>query len=78
MTEIIAPRSGTAFPLLRGETLRVMDPEGGQVSDMLAVMRGAVREVVSNGRTFDYEETIRLTTGNRLWSNRSNPMLKIV
>ena len=22
MTEIIAPRSGTAFPLLRGETLR--------------------------------------------------------
>ena len=78
MTEIIAPRSGTAFPLLRGETLRVIDPEGGQVSDMLAIMRGDVREVVSNGRTFDYEETIRLTTGNRLWSNRSNPMLKIV
>lgn len=78
MTETIAPRSGTAFPLLRGETLRVIDPEGGQVSDMLVFMRGDVREVVSNGRTFDYEETIRLTTGNRLWSNRSNPMLEIV
>lgn len=78
MTEIIAPRSGTAFPLLRGQTLRVIDPDGGQVSDMLAFMQGDVREVVSNGRTFDYEETIRLTTGNRLWSNRSNPMLEIV
>ena len=45
---------------------------------MLAFMEADVREVISNGRTFDYEETIRLTTGNRLWSNRSNPMLEIV
>ncbi len=37
-----------------------------------------MREVLSNGRTFDYEETIRLTTGNRIWSNRSRPMLEIV
>ena len=36
-----------------------------------------VREVVSNGRTFDYEETIQLTQGHRLWSNRSRPMLTI-
>ncbi|KZY20588.1 urea carboxylase-associated protein, partial [Erythrobacter sp. HI0037] len=35
-------------------------------------------EVISNGRTFDYEETLHLSTGNRLWSNRSNPMLSIV
>jgi len=34
--------------------------------------------VISAGRTFDYEETIRLTTGNRLWSNRSRVMLEIV
>jgi uncharacterized protein YcgI (DUF1989 family) len=33
--------------------------------------------VISNGRTFDYEETIALTTGHRLWSNRSNVMLRI-
>ncbi|WP_324187641.1 DUF1989 domain-containing protein [Sphingopyxis solisilvae] len=66
MTEIIAPRSSTAFPLLRGETLRVIDPEGGQVTDMLAFARADVRKAVSSGRTFDYEETIRITTGNRL------------
>lgn len=75
---VIPPRSGVAFRLGAGEVLRVIDPEGGQVSDMLAFMAADVGEVLSNGRTFDYEETIRLTTGNRLWSNRSQPMLEIV
>lgn len=74
----IAPRSGTAFRLRAGETLRVIDPKGGQVSDLLAFMADDPREAISNGRTFDYEETIRLTRGNRLWSNRSQPMLEII
>ncbi|WP_417619189.1 DUF1989 domain-containing protein [Parasphingorhabdus sp.] len=74
----IAPRSGVAFRLNKGEYLDVIDPDGGQVSDLLAYNGEDVREVLSNGRTFDYEETIRLSTGNRLWSNRSNPMLTIV
>lgn len=74
----VAPRSGTAFELKKGDVLRVIDPEGGQVSDMLAFMAADPREVISNGRTFDYEERIRLTTGNRLWSNRSTPMLEII
>ncbi|QVM82379.1 urea carboxylase-associated family protein [Novosphingobium decolorationis] len=34
--------------------------------------------MISNGRTFDYEETICLTTGNVLWSNRSRKMLTIL
>ena len=78
MTERIAPRSGVAFRLARGEVLKVIDPEGTQVSDMLAFNAADVREVISNGRTFDYEETIRLGAGNRLWSNRSRVMLEIV
>lgn len=77
-TTVIPPRSGVAFPLAQGEVLRVIDAEGVQVSDLLAYNAGDVREAISNGRTFDYEETIALTTGNRLWSNRSNPMLTIV
>lgn len=76
--QTIQPRTGVAFKLRSGEMLRVIDPEGGQVSDLLAYNSDDVREVISNGRTFDYEETIALTTGNRLWSNRSNPMLAIV
>jgi len=78
MTEIIAPRSGTAFTLERGQVLKIIDPEGTQVSDMLAFAAYDVRETLSNWRTFDYEETLRMGAGNRLWSNRSQIMLSIV
>lgn len=78
MIHEIPPRSGVAFPLAKGQVLRVIDPLGTQVSDLLAYSADDVRETISNGRTLDYEETIKLTTGNRLWSNRSNVMLEIV
>ena len=78
MMHRIPPRSGVAFTLEPGAELMVVDPEGGQVSDLLAFDLGDPREVLSNGRTFDYEETTQLTTGNTLWSNRSCPMLEIV
>ncbi len=73
----IAPRSGVAFPLAAGRLLTVIDPQGSQVADLVAYSADDVREVISNGRTFDYEETINLTVGNTLWSNRSNAMLEI-
>src|SRR3546814_11174080 len=78
MTFEIPPRSGAAFTLRCGEILQIIDPKGGQVSDMVAFMADDPREALSNGRTFAYEETIRLTAGHRLWSNRSRPMLDIV
>lgn len=78
MTDSIPPRSGTAFVLERGRILRVSDPKGGQVSDLVAFAEGDRREVLSNGRTFDYEETFRMGTGKRLWSNRSQVMLSII
>jgi uncharacterized protein len=78
MTQRIPPRSGVAFPLAKGDILTVIDPEGGQVSDMLAIAADDPREVLSNGRTFDYEESVIFTTGARLWSNRSQVMLTII
>jgi uncharacterized protein YcgI (DUF1989 family) len=77
LTEI-PPRSGTAFRLERGATLTIVDPHGGQVADLVAFAADDPREALSNGRTFDYEQTVALTTGNRLWSNRSRPLLTIV
>lgn len=74
----IPPRSGTAFTLREGQVLRVIDARGMQVGDLLAFSAADIGEVISNGRTFDYEETIKLTKGNRLWSNRSTPMLEII
>ena len=76
--ETIAPRSGTAFELKVGQTLAVIDPEGGQVADLLAFNASDLREVISSGRTLDYASRIYLTTGDQLYSNRSNMMLTIV
>ncbi len=77
LTEI-PPRSGTAFVLERGATLTIVDPQGEQVADLVAFAADDPREALSNGRTFDYEQTVALTAGNRLWSNRSRPLLTIV
>ena len=74
----IPERSGDAFRLAAGQTLTVIDPRGVQVADLLAYSAEDLAEVISSGRTLDYAETIYLTTGNLLYSNRSRPMLTIV
>lgn len=78
MVHEIAPRSGVAFELARGQRLRVIDPQGEQVADLLAYNRADVGEVLSSGRSLDYASCIYLTTGHSLYSNRSNVLLKIV
>jgi uncharacterized protein YcgI (DUF1989 family) len=77
-THEIAPRSGVAFTLGRGDRLTVIDPRGEQVADLLAFNRHDVDEVISSGRTLDYASRIYLTTGDPLYSNRSNVLLRIV
>lgn len=74
----IPPRSGKAFTLARGQRLKVIDPEGEQVSDLVVFNAQDSREVLSNGRTIDYLEKIMFSTGDILYSNRSNAMLRIV
>lgn len=76
--EHIAPQSGRGFRLAAGETLRVVDPLGEQVSDLMAFAASDPAEWLSSGRTIDYANTIYLTTGHVLYSNRSRPMLTIV
>jgi len=74
---IVPAGGGTGVRLARGEHLRLIDIEGGQTGDLMAFSRDG-RERLSNGRTFDYDGKIHLTTGDVLWSDRSNPMLTIV
>lgn len=75
---IIAPQSGAAFTLQKGEFLIVYGPLGEQVSDMVLFNRHDKREKISSGKTMDFEESILITEGNFLWSNRSQKMMEIV
>jgi uncharacterized protein YcgI (DUF1989 family) len=72
----ISPQSGAAFLLDKGRKLRIMTPEAEQVCDLVAFGRDK-KEWLSTGRSIDYNETIYLTSGHVLYSNRSNPMLTI-
>jgi uncharacterized protein YcgI (DUF1989 family) len=78
MVQVIPPRSGVAFELRRGQRLRVIDPEGEQVADLLAFNRDDIGEVLSSGRSLDYASSIFLGKGDPLYSNRSRVMLRIV
>ena len=79
----LEPQTGLGFELRRGQILRIIDPEGEQVSDVVAFMSGGpdgadASEWLSSGRTIDYNNTIYQTTGHVLYSNRSNPMFTIL
>jgi len=65
----IEPQSGAGFELRAGELLRVVDPQGEQVSDLIAFARENRAEWLSSGRTLDYNNTIYLTAGHALYSN---------
>jgi uncharacterized protein YcgI (DUF1989 family) len=77
-THVIPPRSGASLKLAKGQVLTVIDPEGEQVSDLIAYNAHDIEEHLSSGRSIDYASRIFLTTGDMLYSNRSNPMLTIV
>jgi hypothetical protein len=74
----LEPQTGMGFRLERGQVLRVIDPEGEQVSDVVAFAGEDPSERLSSGRSIDYNNTIYLTTGHVLYSNRSTPMFTIL
>lgn len=74
----IEPQSGVGLRLERGQVLRVIDPQGEQVADVTAFARSDTTEWLSSGRSIDYNNTIYLTTGHSLYSNRSTPMFTIL
>jgi uncharacterized protein YcgI (DUF1989 family) len=74
----LEPQTGLGFLLERGRTLKIIDPRGEQVSDLTAFAKDDTREWLSSGRTIDYANTIYLTAGHVLYSNRSRPMFTIV
>ncbi len=76
--EVIKKQTGAAFSLKKGQKLKVVDPQGEQVSDMVLFNAEDTREKISSGKTLDFEESILITNGNFLWSNRSRKMMEIL
>lgn len=75
---VIAPQSGASFTMKKGDLLVVTDPKGEQVSDMVLFNLHDIKEKISSGKTMDFEESILITNGNYLWSNRSHKMMEIL
>jgi uncharacterized protein len=82
MTELrrlhLDPQTGTGLIVKRGQRLEIVDPCGEQVSDLVSFAEADRSEWLSSGRTIDYANTIYLTTGHTLYSNRSRPMWTIL
>jgi uncharacterized protein YcgI (DUF1989 family) len=66
------------FEIRRNQLLKIIDPKGEQVSDLTSFSARDRTEWLSSGRTIDYANTIYVTTGHVLYSNRSSPMWTIV
>lgn len=74
----LAPQTGTGFLLPAGALLTVIDPEGGQVSDFFCFGALDHGEWLSSGRTIDIVGRVAIRQGDRLYSNRSRPMVTLV
>ena len=74
----LEPQTGAALTVAAGQLLRIIDPLGEQVSDLVSFALDDTAEWLSSGRTIDYANTIYLTTGHTLYSNRSRAMWTIV
>jgi uncharacterized protein YcgI (DUF1989 family) len=74
----LEPQSGAGLIVTQGQRLEIVDPCGEQVSDLVSFAAEDRTEWLSSGRTIDYANTIYLTTGHTLYSNRSRPMWTIL
>nr|SUY21473.1 urea carboxylase-associated protein 1 [Clostridioides difficile] len=78
MEYIINPCSGIKIKITRGQKIKIVDIEGGQVVDFFAEMKDDSTEFISPGVTIDCNESLRLQVGNLIYSNKYRPMFKIL
>ena len=74
----LPPQTGTAFLLKKGALLKVIDVSGQQVCDLFCFAQDDLTDALSSGRSIDYNETIYLSTGHKLYANSGQVMFTIV
>ena len=75
---IIPASSGMKIEVRKGQKIAVIDIEGGQVVDFFAEMTGNPNEFLSTGVTIDCNESLERKVGDILYTNRYQPMMKIL
>jgi uncharacterized protein YcgI (DUF1989 family) len=78
MRRRIEPMSGVAFDVREGAELRVIDPLGQQVADLVSFDAHDHGDWLSSGRTLDYNGKIYFTKSDVLYSNRSEAHWTVV
>jgi len=73
----IAPASAMAFEIDGGKSLRVVSVEGQQVGDFVAFNKANLAERFSSGRTRSENGKVKISVGDRLFSNLCNVMFEI-
>ena len=77
MEYLIPACTGKRIDVGKGQTITVIDVEGGQVVDFFAEVHGDPAEFLSPGVTIDCNESLRLHIGDTIYTNLYHPMLKV-
>ena len=75
---IIPACSGMKIDVKQGQSITVIDIEGGQVVDFFAEVNGNVNEFLSTGVTIDCNESLKLNVGEIIYPNLYRPMIKVI
>lgn len=70
--------SGMSIAVAEGQTITIIDAEGGQVADFFAECAGKPDKFLSSAVTIDCNESLRLNVGDYIYTNLYRPMFKIV
>lgn len=70
--------TGKKIEVKAGQTIIVVDVDGGQVVDFFAETTGDAGEYLSPGVTIDCNESLRLKVGHQLYTNRYRPMMELL
>lgn len=62
----------------QGQSITVIDIEGGQVVDFFAEASGNANEFLSTGVTIDCNESLKLNVGNIIYTNLYHPMMQVI
>ena len=73
---IIPACSGMKIDVKQGQSITVIDIEGGQVVDFFAEVNGNVNEFLSTGVTIYCNESLKLNVGDIIYTNLYRPMIK--